>query len=186
MQGGRASEWLQREAVHTPQHVPAELTCCDPAAGHVGLFPFDLDSIAEILTVGGLSHDGLHEVADSASAKGVLFIALEDETGVANPVIWPKIFEQNRRTVLGSRMLRVDGRIQRESDVVHLVALLLCDLSARLQAVAIGTLRRGDDGHHGGSGVDSRSKPTATVKPRDTYIPDRSLEAIRLRSRDFS
>jgi DNA polymerase III alpha subunit len=43
---------------------------------------------------------------------GARFITIEDETGVANLVIWPKILEQNRRTILGSGMLRVAGRIQ--------------------------------------------------------------------------
>jgi error-prone DNA polymerase len=124
------------------------------------------------------------------SAKGVMFITLEDETGVANLVIWPKIFEQNRRVVLGSRMLRVDGRIQREGDVVHLVARHLYDLSSELAGIGDRDAAfplphgRGDEGHYGGSGTDSRSKPPS-AKPRDIYIPDLSLEAIRLRSRNF-
>ncbi len=125
------------------------------------------------------------------SAKGVMFITLEDETGIANLVVWPKIFEQNRRTVLGSRMLRVDGRIQREGDVVHLVARHLYDLSNALASIGDRDTAfplphgRGDEGHHGGSGTDSRSKQPPTVKPRDIYIPDLTLEGIRLRSRNF-
>ncbi len=125
------------------------------------------------------------------SAKGVMFITIEDETGVANLVIWPKIFEQNRRVVLGSRMLRVDGRIQREGDVVHLVARHLYDLSGELAGIGDRDVAfplphgRGDEGHTGGSGTDSRSKTQQSAKPRDIYIPDLSLEAIRLRSRNF-
>ena len=55
------------------------------------------------------------------SAKGVMFITLEDETGIANLVVWPKVFEANRRTVLSARMMAVRGRIQREGDVVRRV-----------------------------------------------------------------
>jgi len=125
------------------------------------------------------------------SAKGVMFITIEDETGVANLVIWPKIFEQNRRTILGGRMLRVDGRIQREGDVVHLIARHLYDLSAALATIGDRETPfplphgRGDEGHHGGHGPDPRSVPKGGVKPRDMYVPDLSLEAIRLRSRNL-
>ena len=56
------------------------------------------------------------------SAKGVLFITLEDETGIANLVVWPKVFEQNRRIIMSASMMAVRGRIQREGEVVHLVA----------------------------------------------------------------
>jgi error-prone DNA polymerase len=124
------------------------------------------------------------------SAKGVMFITIEDESGVANLVIWPKVFEQNRRAILGSRMLRVDGRIQREGDVVHLVARHVYDLSDALASIGDRESRfplphgRGDEAHHGGSSVDSRG-PDPNLKPRDIYVPDLSLEAIRLRSRNF-
>ena len=55
------------------------------------------------------------------SAKGVMFITLEDETGIANLVVWPQVFEKFRRTVMAASMIAVRGRIQREGDVVHLV-----------------------------------------------------------------
>jgi error-prone DNA polymerase len=44
-----------------------------------------------------------------------MFITLEDETGIANLVVWPKVFEQYRRTVLSAGMVAVQGRIQREA-----------------------------------------------------------------------
>jgi error-prone DNA polymerase len=56
------------------------------------------------------------------SAKGVMFITIEDETGVANLVVWTKVFEAHRRVILGSGMIGVRGRIQREGGVVHLVS----------------------------------------------------------------
>ncbi|OWV98005.1 hypothetical protein ATY79_21900 [Rhizobium sp. R693] len=63
------------------------------------------------------------------SAKGVMFITIEDETGPANIVVWPTLFEKRRRVVLGSSMMAINGRIQREGEVVHLVAQQLFDLS---------------------------------------------------------
>ena len=69
------------------------------------------------------------------SAKGVMFITLEDESGIANLVVWPKVFEQNRRTILASGMIAVRGRIQREGEVVHLVVQRVTDLSAELASV---------------------------------------------------
>ena len=64
------------------------------------------------------------------SAKGVLFITLEDETGIANLVVWPTVFEQFRRVVMRASMIAVGGRVQREGEVVHLVANRFVDLSA--------------------------------------------------------
>ena len=68
------------------------------------------------------------------SAKGVMF-TLEDETGVANLVVWPQVFEKFRRTVMAASMIAVRGRIQREGEVVHLVAHQHTDLSAELATV---------------------------------------------------
>jgi DNA polymerase III alpha subunit len=69
------------------------------------------------------------------SAKGVMFITLEDETGIANLVVWPQVFEKFRRVVMSASMIAVRGRIQREGEVVHLVAHRLVDLSAELATV---------------------------------------------------
>jgi error-prone DNA polymerase len=70
------------------------------------------------------------------SAKGVMFITLEDETGVANLVVWPNLFEKHRQVVLGARMMGVRGQVQREGDVIHVVAQRLDDLSDLLGSVA--------------------------------------------------
>ena len=67
------------------------------------------------------------------SAKGVVFLTLEDETGIANIVVWPKVMEQFRKEVMGARLILVEGRIQRSVEgVVHLVAERLTDRSADL------------------------------------------------------
>ena len=65
-----------------------------------------------------------------------MFLTIEDETGPANFVVWPKLFEQRRRIVLGSSLMAINGRIQREGDVVHLIAQQLFDLSADLSGLA--------------------------------------------------
>jgi error-prone DNA polymerase len=66
------------------------------------------------------------------TAKGVVFATLEDETGIANIIVWRRIFEQNRRTVMTSRFLAVRGRLQRAGIVIHIVAETFIDLSAEL------------------------------------------------------
>lgn len=66
------------------------------------------------------------------TAKGVIFLTLEDETGVANVVVWAKVYERFRRAVIAGRMLRVTGRLQREAGVVHVVAEEIEDISALL------------------------------------------------------
>jgi error-prone DNA polymerase len=66
------------------------------------------------------------------TAKGVTFATLEDETGVANLVVWQKTFEAYRRPFLASRLMMVSGRLQREGLVVHIVAEKIDDLSHEL------------------------------------------------------
>nr|WP_314121576.1 error-prone DNA polymerase [uncultured Brevundimonas sp.] len=118
------------------------------------------------------------------SAKGVMFITIEDETGVANLVIWPSLYEQQRRVVLSASLLVVDGKVQREGDVVHIVATRLYDGSDLLASVGRRASfplphGRGDEVYRG-SAPDARSP-----KVRDIYIPDLSLDAIKVRTRDF-
>jgi DNA polymerase III alpha subunit len=66
------------------------------------------------------------------TAKGVIFVTLEDETGTANVVVWAKVYERFRRAVIAGRLLRVTGKLQREAGVVHVVAELIEDLSPML------------------------------------------------------
>jgi error-prone DNA polymerase len=70
------------------------------------------------------------------TASGVIFATLEDESGVVNVIIWPKIFERDRRAVLASRLMRVEGRLQRQGMppglVMHVIAARVTDWSDRL------------------------------------------------------
>jgi len=85
------------------------------------------------------------------SAKGVIFTTLEDETGVANAVVWTHIFQRYRKVVLKASLIGVAGKLQREGLVIHVVADRLIDLSTRLEELQ--------------------------TRPRDIYVPpfERSL-----------
>ena len=66
------------------------------------------------------------------TAKGIVFMTLEDETGIANVVVWKDRFEANRRLVMGASFVIVHGQLQKEGEVIHLVAERFTDLSHRL------------------------------------------------------
>jgi error-prone DNA polymerase len=66
------------------------------------------------------------------TAKGVVFLTLEDETGNGNIVVWPDRFERFRSVVIGARLMRIEGRVQRSGVVVHLVAETVQDISDQL------------------------------------------------------
>lgn len=66
------------------------------------------------------------------TAKGVIFITLEDETGVVNVIVWRKLYERFRRAVIAGRCLRVTGRIQREGGVCHVISEVIEDISPML------------------------------------------------------
>ncbi|MBK4214405.1 error-prone DNA polymerase [Paracoccus caeni] len=63
------------------------------------------------------------------TASGVVFVTLEDETGVCNVVVWKKVFDRYRRVVMGGRLLRVTGRVEKAGIVVHLIAEQIEDMS---------------------------------------------------------
>ena len=84
------------------------------------------------------------------SAHGTVFLTLEDETGAANIIVWPKVFEANRSSVIAARLLCVRGTVQKTTGVVHLVADRMEDLSGELNALgeagpALTDLARADE-----------------------------------------
>lgn len=118
------------------------------------------------------------------SAKGVMFLTIEDESDVANLVIWTRTFEANRRTVLGASMMGVRGQVQREGDVIHVIARRLEDLSSMLASVGdradiadVYRVSRADVVKHG-MGPDPRDSAERPLGkgPRDIYIPDLRLD----------
>jgi single-strand DNA-binding protein len=69
------------------------------------------------------------------TAKGVIFITLEDETGVVNVIVWRSMYEKFRRAVIAGRMLRVTGRLQRAHSVTHVLAEQIEDISSLLDTL---------------------------------------------------
>ena len=107
------------------------------------------------------------------SAKGVIFMTLEDETGTVNVVVWPNILEKYRPAVLGARLALVRGRVQRAGEIVHLVAAHLEDLTGWLDLLTPDqdTVRPSPEsagaGRHGG-----RRRPTTNLArhPRNQRV----------------
>jgi error-prone DNA polymerase len=125
------------------------------------------------------------------SAKGVVFITLEDETGTANLVIWPKLYERQRRVILSAGMMAAHGRIQREGEVVHLVAHRVSDLSNALASVGSRDTTfalphgRGDEVHHSNHGLDPLSLPPKGLEAHGVPVPDLHIDTIKFKTRDF-
>jgi error-prone DNA polymerase len=67
------------------------------------------------------------------SAKGVVVITIEDETGVANLVVWPDTMERYRKVVMGARLIEVRGRVETDEGVIHVIAAHLADATDQLR-----------------------------------------------------
>jgi error-prone DNA polymerase len=122
------------------------------------------------------------------SAKGVLFITIEDETGVANGILWPDRFEAQRRTVMSSAMASIKGRVQKEGIVIHVVADLITDLTWMLREVGEidlpSLVARGDGATH--PGAPDRGDPGWKGRPRtDYHYREKPEDVIPIRSHDF-
>lgn len=72
------------------------------------------------------------------TAKGVIFITLEDETGVCNVVVWKTLYEKFRRAVIAGRLLRITGKMERQSGVEHIIADVIEDISPMLDELVRG------------------------------------------------
>ncbi len=103
------------------------------------------------------------------TASGVIFATLEDETGVANIVIWPRVFESHRRIVLTAHLMGVVGRLQRGGLVIHVVADRLVDMSFLLGELAAG----------------SPSPPAPLARADEVARPGHDPRVTGYRSRDF-
>jgi error-prone DNA polymerase len=125
------------------------------------------------------------------SARGVLFVTIEDETGHANLILWPSVFEAQRRLVLSASMIACRGKLQREGEVTHVIAEHLTDLSDLLRTVGERDKAfalpygRGDEARYGGA-PDPRGKQL--IGSRDIYVQDLRIDAvkgIKVPTRDF-
>ena len=131
------------------------------------------------------------------SAKGILFITIEDETGVANGILWPDRFEAQRRTVLSAAMVGLRGRIQREGIVTHIIIDQVIDHTPRLRTIGEMEFPRATSPSDGARGAspDQRHPPEnlgsrgPEWKPRikNDYWPASTDDddLIRIKSHDF-
>ena len=117
------------------------------------------------------------------TAKGVMFMTIEDETGIVNAVIWNKLYEAQRRLILSARMVAISGQVQKEGDVVHVVARRLSDLTPELDSVGRRDEafpvpnNRGDEFRGGEPGADRRTLSRGALKGE--------VDILRIKSRDF-
>jgi error-prone DNA polymerase len=108
------------------------------------------------------------------SAKGVVFLTLEDETGIANLVVWPDVFEKQRKIVMGARLMAVHGIVQKDEDdgVIHVVARRLEDHTHMLRQLSEdimdAPLSRGD--------APGAMRPPPGRHPRDVEIIPKSRD----------
>jgi error-prone DNA polymerase len=96
------------------------------------------------------------------TAKGVIFMTLEDEAGVANVIVWPKAFERLRAIVLGARFVAVTGKLQNEQGVIHIVAERMEDLTPMLGLLS-----------EAGASIDPRARADEVKRPPMTMAEKR-------------
>lgn len=129
------------------------------------------------------------------SAKGVVFMTIEDETGVANAVVWSKMLERYRKVVMAARLILIEGQVQRHEDIIHVVSKRLFDRSDLLRhlsgepeglrvpiANADEVLRPDPGSARGG---DDPSKRRGLVHPHPRWAGHPRNERIIPKSRDF-
>lgn len=105
------------------------------------------------------------------SAKGVIFMTLEDETGVANAIVWPKTFEKYRAIVMGARLVKIRGKLQSQSGVIHTVVDHIEDMTH-----ALGLLQKEADRFGACDRSDEARRPTAD--PRQKKLNETLEKAV--------
>jgi error-prone DNA polymerase len=117
------------------------------------------------------------------SAKGVLFVTIEDETGIANGIIWPDRFEVYRRQVMSASMIAMRGRLQKEGEIIHIICDRIIDHDAMLRSISQRDLpvEQGDGSRSPGTGFPQGR--TLAWPPFET--PAREEEILPVRSHDF-
>jgi len=112
----------------TPVSSQSRAPACTPAA-----------ELGRVSTGGRVTVAGLVILRQRpGTAKGVIFLTLEDETGVINVIVWRKLYEVFRRAIIAGRLLRVTGRLQHEGGVTHLIAERIEDISHMLDLLVQG------------------------------------------------
>jgi error-prone DNA polymerase len=130
------------------------------ATPHMHLRDAERTRDGQLITVAGLVL-----TRQMPGGKKVVFVTIEDETDIANIIVWPKVFARNRRTVMSSRFLGVRGRLQRAGLVVHVLAESFIDLSAELALLREPDLLASEDRDVMAAGASN----ALTLKSRDFH-----------------
>jgi error-prone DNA polymerase len=192
-----AEEQGEEDAVSLPLLTEGEHVAEDYASQQLSLKRHPMALLREIMSQRGyVSCDRLKEMGNGAkvsvagivlvrqrpgTASGVIFATLEDETGIANIVVWPKIFERYRRALLGASLLGVVGKLQREGIVIHLIADRLVDLTQHLKDMAsaelppASSLARADEVKRPGQDARNRLVGERARSRRGTSYPSRDF-----------
>ncbi|WP_199117775.1 error-prone DNA polymerase [Pedobacter sp. ASV28] len=115
------------------------------------------------------------------TAKGVLFVTIEDESGFANLVIWEKTFEKYRKEIIQARLFMVEGKVQIEGEVIHVIADKCFNLSSLLKNMAIDrdkepnvlTLSRSDENN--GPYMHNQKTVAQKTEPEDIFYKGRNF-----------
>jgi len=194
-----AGEYRDDPEVSLPSMAIGEEVTHDYAALRLSLKTHPLELLrAELEAVGAVSADSLLHIRDGkrvtvaglalvrqrpGTASGVIFITLEDETGVANLVVWPRTFERFRSVVMAARLIKVTGKLQREGIVTHVIADHLEDMTHRLRALAGPDFKSDDRSKGANAAYESNLARADEVK---SPIPESRRGPRRLYpSRDF-
>jgi len=111
------------------------------------------------------------------SAKGVVFITLEDETGIANLVVWPDTMEKYRKVVMGARLIEVRGRVEYDDDVLHVIAQQLTDATPQLHNLSDDLLKPAiAHGDHAGPLPPGLPEHFRQAHPRDVRVIPKSRD----------
>ena len=141
--------------------------------------------ITDMAALAGVRNNALVVVAGvvlvrqrPGSAQGVVFMTLEDEFSIANIVVWPKTLETYRSAVMGARLMLVKGRVQRQDDIIHVIAHRIEDLTHWLARLApddllVNPLARADEVARGAPGG---SHPPPARHPRQNRIIPKSRD----------
>ena len=124
---------------------------------------------------------GIVLIRQRPGAGNVTFVTIEDESGIANVIIWQRLYEKYRRVILSAAMIGVAGRVQKEGDVIHVIADRVEDESFLLRAVGDRDFphRTGPGDGAKGGGADRRHSPLPPL------LPPARHDGIRIKSRDF-
>jgi error-prone DNA polymerase len=192
-----AEEQGEEAAVDLPRLTEGEHVAEDYASQQLSLKRHPMALLREVMTARGYRPCArLKETADGTTlsvaglvlvrqrpgtASGVIFATLEDETGIANIDIWPRTFERYRRELLGSNLLGVTGKLQREGEVIHLVADRLVDLTRHLTDMAdpdlppAASLARADEVRKPGQDARNREVGERARQIQDRSYPSRNF-----------